>query len=228
MSIARLEGRLGHRFADPALIERALTHRSAGPRHYERLEFLGDGVLNFVITEALFQRCPATDEGGLTRLRASLVREETLAQVAEELGLSAILVLGPGELRSGAFRRRSILADAVEALLGAVLVDAGFEAAREVCLRLWAQRLDNLPDPQVLKDAKTQLQEVLQRDGRPRPQYDVLETEGPQHRQLFRVRCLLTDSGQTTEASGGSRRVAEQRAAGDMLALIEQGEGPDA
>lgn len=226
MNIARLEARLGHSFGDRALLERALTHRSAGPHHYERLEFLGDGALNFIITQALYLRCPDTDEGGLTRLRASLVREETLAQVAEELSLSAIVILGPGELRSGAFRRRSILADTVEAILGAVLVDAGFDAARDVCLRLWAQRLDSLPDPAQLKDAKTRLQEVLQSTGRARPQYEVLDTEGPPHRQLFRVRCLLADSGDSTDATGGSRRVAEQRAAAAMLALIELQRAP--
>ena len=221
MNAAKLTSKLGYVFLDKALAERALTHRSAGPCHYERLEFLGDGLLNFVIGQALYQTCPDAAEGDLTRLRASLVREETLAAVASEIGLGEAITFGSGELKSGAYRRRSILADAVEALLGAVLVDGGFEAARDACLRLWASRLENLPDPQSLKDPKTCLQELMQGASRPRPEYEVLEISGPAHRQNFRVACRLPDEDLSAEATGGSRRGAEQQAARVMLALVE-------
>ena len=202
-------------FRDQSLRSAALTHRSAGNRHNERLEFLGDSLLNFVIAEALFARLPEADEGDLTRLRSHLVRGETLAELAAEMQLGADIELGPGELKSGGHRRASIQADAFEALLGAILRDAGFDTAREIVLRIYAGRLDGLPPAASLKDAKTQLQEWLQaRDGA-RPEYLVLEESGPQHRKLFRVRCRARDA--EIEAVGSSRRQAEQSAARAML-----------
>lgn len=202
-------------FRDQGLRSAALTHRSAGNRHNERLEFLGDSLLNFVIAEALFARLPEADEGDLTRLRSHLVRGETLAELAAEMQLGADIELGPGELKSGGHRRASIQADAFEALLGAILRDGGFETAREIILRIYAERLEHLPPAASLKDAKTQLQEWLQaRDGA-RPEYLVLEESGPQHRKLFRVRCRARDA--EIEAVGSSRRQAEQSAARAML-----------
>lgn len=221
----RLSRRLGVEFSDPSLLERALTHRSAGSGHYERLEFLGDSLLSFVIAEHLYSQCPDASEGDLTRLRASLVREETLASVAESLGLSEFVQLGGGAARSGVFRRRSVLADMVEALLGAVLLDAGHNAARDCIHRWWGQRLLELPDPAGLKDPKTRLQEWLQGASRPRPEYDIVETSGPAHQQRFVVDCRLPDSGDTARGSGASRRGAEQNAARAMLRHLQQEPG---
>ncbi|MBI2383217.1 MAG: ribonuclease III [Gammaproteobacteria bacterium] len=220
--LARLEAALGHRFKNPDLLQRALTHRSRGAQNNERLEFLGDGLVNFVIGEALFRSRPQAEEGDLSRLRASLVREESLARVAGVLALGDVLALGPGELRSGGFRRESILADALEAVLGAVFLDDGFEAARDVCLRLFAQALTELPDPDTLKDPKTRLQEWLQGRGRPLPEYLVLNMEGPPHRQTFTAACRLRDTGEQTEAAGGSRKQAEQSAAEQMLNQLNE------
>ena len=212
-----LQDALGHRYSDQDLMLQALTHRSAGRHNYERLEFLGDGLLNFVVGAALYNRQPEAEEGDLSRLRASLVRESTLADIAVELDLQPLIKLGPGELRSGGFRRRSIQADIVEALIGAVFLDAGFEAARAVVLKLFNSRLDNLPDAESLKDAKTQLQEILQGQGRPLPQYETLKSEGPAHKQVFTVRCQLDDGSMFYDATGSSRRKAEQNAARAMI-----------
>lgn len=218
--LQRLCRALGHEFRDTRLLEQALTHRSLGATNNERLEFLGDGLLNFVAGAALYELRPKEEEGPLSRLRASLVREESLAKIARELNLGEVLRLGESELKSGGFRRDSILADALEALLGAVYLDAGFEAARATTLKLLAALLDNLPDPQTLKDPKTRLQELLQADSRPLPQYEILSESGPPHRREFVVRCTLSDSPDTAEASGISRRSAEQQAAEKMLALM--------
>ena len=212
---------LGYPFRDAALLQRALTHRSIGHDNNERLEFLGDALLNFVIGEALFLQQGKAAEGDLSRLRATLVREETLALVARRIDLGDAMLLGSGELKSGGFRRDSILADALEAVLGAVYLDGGFEAARELCLRLFAPELSHLPDPGSLKDAKTRLQENLQAASRPLPEYAVLSEEGPPHQRLFRVRCRLPDSGAETIAEGASRKVAEQRSAERMLLGLE-------
>lgn len=221
--VSRLARRLGHDFSDPGLLLQACTHRSCGPPHNERLEFLGDGLLNFTIGSALYRLRPSADEGALSRLRASLVCEDTLAKLARELDLGEALQLGSGELRSGGFRRASILADTVEALLGAIYLDAGFETASAVCLRLYHALLENLPDAASLKDAKTRLQEVLQSDGRPLPQYEVLDASGPAHRRRFHVRCSLGATDQrSTEAVNSSRKQAEQDAAAAMLAQLEQ------
>ncbi len=220
--IARLEQRLGHAFKDQNLLLQACSHRSYGPPHNERLEFLGDGLLNFVIGSTLYNLRPGANEGDLSRLRASLVREETLAQLARDLNLGDALRLGQGELRSGGFRRDSILADALEALLGAIHQDAGFEAARDTCLRLYQALLEVLPDARSLKDAKTRLQENLQGNGRPLPQYQVLDESGPPHHRRFHVCCTLKDADLQTEAVGNSRKLAEQDAAGMMLKQLEQ------
>lgn len=218
----RLSRALGHEFRDARLLDQALTHRSLGATNNERLEFLGDGLLNFVAGAALYERKPKEDEGPLSRLRASLVREESLAKIARDLNLGDVLKLGESELKSGGFRRDSILADALEALLGAVYLDAGFEAARAVTLKLLAPLLDNLPDPQSLKDPKTLLQEFLQGGSRPLPQYEILSESGPPHRREFLVRCSVSDADDVAEASGASRRIAEQRAAEQMLKKITQ------
>lgn len=216
-SHARLQQRLGYQFRDPALLQRALTHRSVGAGNNERLEFLGDGLLNFVVAQHLYQDRPRAEEGALTRLRASLVREETLAQLARELQLSEALHLGESELKSGGFRRDSILADALEAILGAIFLDSGYETARDTCLRWYTGVLQTLPDPESLKDPKTRLQEWLQAQSRPLPLYEVLAESGPAHRRRFQVQCRLLDGPQSAQAEGSSRRNAEQQAAETLL-----------
>ncbi|MEQ1437829.1 ribonuclease III [Fontimonas sp. SYSU GA230001] len=218
-----LQARLGHRFADPELLDRALSHRSLGGRNNERLEFLGDALLNFVAADTLYADKPGAEEGALSRLRAGLVREESLARLARELRLGEVIRLGESELKSGGFRRDSILADAVEALLGAVYLDAGFAKARTVCRNLLQPLLAELPEAEQLKDAKTRLQEWLQARARPLPRYEVLEEQGPPHARRFRVRCSLTDGDVHADAQASSRRGAEQQAAQAMLAQLEDG-----
>jgi len=215
MSIARdwLRERLGYTCRDATLLEAALTHRSAAALNNERLEFLGDAVLSFVVAEHLYRARPRASEGDLSRLRASLVSGETLAAVAAEHGLGDRLVLGEGELKSGGYRRKSILADALEAVVGAIYLDGGLDAARAVVEQLLRSRLDSLPAAALLKDAKTRLQEMLQGGGRDLPVYTVLAVSGPPHQQTFRVRCELPGSDLAAEAEGTSRRRAEQEAA---------------
>lgn len=212
-----LQRRIGYRFAEPLLLQRALTHRSVGASNNERLEFLGDALLNFTIAAALYELRTRAEEGALSRLRASLVREESLARVARDLQLSDVLTLGESELKSGGFRRDSILADALEALLGAVHIDGGFEAARDVCLHLFQPLLADLPDAETLKDPKTRLQEWLQARGRPLPRYEVLAESGPPHRRSFEICCRLVDGELFAGATGSSRRTAEQQAAEALL-----------
>lgn len=202
-------------FRDAELRRAALTHRSAGNRHNERLEFLGDAVLNFVIAEALFHRLPQADEGDLTRMRAHLVRGETLAALAADMNLGMDIELGPGELKSGGHRRASIQEDALEALLGAILCDAGFDVAKEQILQLFEVRLDTLPRPEELKDPKTRLQEWLQAAGRGLPEYQLVAESGPAHRKQFEATCGVAEN--LTRGSGRSRRAAEQDAARRML-----------
>jgi len=221
-ALDRLTRQLGYTFRDPQLLARALTHRSAGAANNERLEFLGDGLINFVVGEALFQARTAAEEGDLSRWRASLVCEESLARLADRLKLGDVLILGSGELKSGGFRRASILADTLEAVLGAVYLDGGFAPARETCLRLMQELLDQLPDAASLKDSKTRLQEFLQGRARPLPLYELLSAEGPPHEQWFTVRCRLADGAEGTEGRAGSRRGAEQEAAEKMLQLISE------
>lgn len=217
----RLCRALGYRFIDENHLLQALTHRSFGADNNERLEFLGDALLNLAIGAEVFRLRPKATEGDMSRLRASLVREETLANVARRLPLADAVRLGPGELRSGGFRRNSILADALEAVIGAVFLDGGHEPAAALCRRLLEPELTELPAAGSLKDPKTRLQEALQAVPRPLPEYTVLREEGPPHRRRFSVRCRLPDSGEEVEAEGLSRRGAEQQAAERMLAQLQ-------
>lgn len=214
-----LTDRIGHRFADPELRRRALTHRSAGARNNERLEFLGDALVNLIVAEALFSRWPHADEGALTRARAQLVREESLAQVARSLALGDLLELGPGELKSGGFRRDSILADAVEAVIGAIYLDAGFEICRAAVLRWFEPQLVSLPEGVPEKDPKTRLQEWLQARALALPEYRLLRAEGDDHEKIFHVACITSEPPCEQVGDGSSRRQAEQRAA---LAVLMQ------
>lgn len=216
-----LAGRLGWPARDPALVARALTHRSAGGADNERLEFLGDAVLSFVVAELLYREFGDAPEGDLSRYRAALVSGEALADVAEAVELGAHLRLGPGELRSGGFRRRSILADAFEALLGAVYLDGGLDAARGVVERLWRPRVAALRATPPPKDPKTRLQEYLQGRSLGLPHYSVETVSGEPHEQLFAVRCIVGPLGLSAEGRGTSRRRAEQQAAERILAGLE-------
>jgi ribonuclease III len=216
--------RLGYRIRDDVLLGAALTHRSAGGSHNERLEFLGDAVLNFAVADLLYREFPKAAEGELTRYRATLVSGESLADVAEVLGLGERLVLGPGELKSGGFRRRSILADALEALLGAVYLDGGPAAAADAVERLLRPRLAGLPEAVALKDPKTRLQEWLQGRGLPLPRYSVAAVRGEPHDQTFHVRCELDTPALHSEGKGSSRRRAEQEAAEQLYVQLENDE----
>lgn len=207
-----------HEFSEPALLAEALTHRSHSSRNNERLEFLGDAVLNVVITSELFHVRPNDNEGSLTRLRSRVVRRETLAEVARSIGLGDHLQMGEGTLKSGGFRRDSILSDALEAVLGAVYLDAGFEAAARVIREAFGDVIRSLPDAEELKDPKTRLQEWLQVRSRPLPVYTLVREEGADHAKHFHVACRLEDTGFEAEASGTSRRKAEQEAAAAVLA----------
>lgn len=211
---------LAYRFRDESLLEQALTHRSQGHRNYERLEFLGDSALSFVISCELYDRFPAATEGDLSRLRAQLVKGETLADIARGLSLGDSLRLGSGELKSGGRRRSSILADAVESLIGAVVLDGGFDSAREVIVHLYKGRFESLPDPDELKDPKTRLQEWLQQRSIGLPEYRLDATSGADHQRQFDISCRLPD-GRLFAGSGGSRRKAEQAAAADALAALQ-------
>jgi ribonuclease-3 len=218
---AALEKRLGHQFADPRLLEQALTHRSRGADNNERLEFLGDGVLGCAVADELYARFPQLSEGKLTRLRASLVREEALAEVAKTLGVGAFLRLGEGELAAGPEPRPSILADALEALLGAVFLDAGYDAARKTVLAAFGPLIERLDPERPAKDAKTRLQEVLQAKHRRLPQYEVVAVTGEAHRQAFVVECSVAELDLRAKGSGTSRQRAEQQAAKAMLEKLE-------
>ena len=209
------------RLGDPQLLERALSHRSVGSRNNERLEFLGDAVLGCVISEALYRRFPEADEGQLSRMRVALVKGTALAELAREIGLGEQLRLGAGERSGGGRRRASILADTLEAVFGALVLDQGFEACRECILRLFDGRLRDLDPARAAKDPKTRLQELLQGAGRPLPVYAVVATRGDDHAQTFTVRCALPDSGGEALDEGGSRRAAEQGAAAKLLAQLE-------
>ena len=219
---AALEKRLDHHFHDSDLLEQALTHRSYGPGNNERLEFLGDGVLGCAVARELYARYPGLPEGKLTRLRASLVREEALAEVAASLGIAAFLRLGEGEVSNAREPRQSILADAVEALVGAVFLDGGYEAARKAVLLAFAPLLERLDPEQPAKDSKTELQELLQGKHRPLPEYRVVSVRGAAHRQSFEVQCVVAELGLTATGTGSSRQRAEQQAATAMLGQLEK------
>ena len=211
-----------HAFGNPALEQQALTHRSAGKQHNERLEFLGDAILDMVISEYLFDRFPKADEGELSRRRARLVRGESLARLGRELELGKILILGPGELRSGGHRRNSSLADAVEALIAATYLDAGFDRTKQVILELFAQRLESLPDEEALKDPKTRLQELLQSKGAALPQYAMIESWGDDHERMFRCSCTIELLDRAFEGQGSSRKKAEQESAEAALKTLQE------
>lgn len=209
--------RLTHAFTHQGLLEQALTHRSAGAPHNERLEFLGDGIVNLMIAEALFMRWPKADEGALTRARAELVREASLATIARRLDLGSQLTMGPGEMKSGGHRRDSILADALEALVAAIYLDTGFEACRAVVLPWFEDALAALPVGKPEKDAKTRLQEWLQSKQRPLPLYELISESGDDHAKQFVARCTLSEPPLAAEGEGTSRRIAEQAAAAAVL-----------
>jgi ribonuclease III len=204
---------LGHRFTDAALLRTALTHRSHSAQNNERLEFLGDSVLNCVVADELYRRFPGLPEGDLSRVRAIMVRQQTLYECAEALGIGELLLLGEGELKSGGKRRPSILADALEAIIGAVYVDGGFEAAKQVVCTVLAPILQGADPAMLSKDAKTLLQEFLQGRRMPLPQYSIVATEGEAHCQRFKVECSIPQLAIRAVGEGTSRRAAEQSAA---------------
>ena len=209
----RLEQAIGHRFSDSSLLLTALTHRSHSSPHNERLEFLGDSILNGVIARQLYDRFPGVPEGDLSRLRANLVRQDSLHQLASSLSMGTFLRLGEGELKSGGSQRPSILADALEALFGAVWLDAGFDAASAVIVRVYSGMLAAIVPGEPIKDAKTRLQEYLQGRRLALPKYSLVATEGEAHAQQFKIACEIDPLHIRTEGSGGSRRAAEQMAA---------------
>ena len=216
-----LQRTLGHAFSDDGLLKQALTHRSAAPLHNERFEFLGDALVNLIVAQALFERWPKADEGALTRARAELVRESALAAIARQLDLGAHLILGPGEMKSGGHRRDSILADALEAVIAAIHLDAGFETCRNVVLPWFEVAIAALPPPnRVGKDAKTRLQEWLQARQRPLPAYVLLAESGDDHAKVFHVACDVAEPPSHGEGKGASRRSAEQAAAEAVLAQL--------
>lgn len=221
-SISELARRLGHDFSDPGLFELALTHRSCGKRNNERLEFLGDSILNFVIAEALYAKFPSAREGQMSRLRARLVKGETLSEIARELDIGDYLRLGSGELKSGGFRRDSILADAVEAIIGAIYLDTDLLCVRGFILRWFESRLESLDLNETLKDSKTRLQEFLQSRREALPKYELLSVEGEAHAQTFHIRCEVSLLTRPTDGVGSSRRQAEQEAARAALASLEK------
>ena len=219
-SLSRLERRLGHTFQNQELMLLALTHRSFAGRNNERLEFLGDAILNFVAGEALFERFPQAREGQLSRLRARLVKGETLAVLARGFELGEYLRLGSGELKSGGFRRESILADALEALIGAIYLDAGMDVARARVLDWLAGELDGLTLVDTNKDPKTRLQEFLQSRGAELPRYEVVDIQGEPHCRTFFVQCEIALLTEKTQGQGASRRIAEQVAAAAALVAL--------
>ncbi|MHB0774030.1 ribonuclease III [Halomonas sp. WWR20] len=224
-SLSTFSRRIGYQFRDPALLELALTHRSYGGDNNERLEFLGDSIVNFVIAEALFQRFPQAREGQLSRLRARLVKGVTLAELAREFALGEYLRLGSGEMKSGGFRRDSILADAVEAVIGAIYLDGGMEIAKTRVLSWYGTRLEALDLQDTLKDPKTRLQEFLQSRQSALPRYEVVTIEGEAHDQTFTIECHVDMLSDHTLGVGASRRHAEQQAAERALTRLESTRG---
>lgn len=221
-----LQQRLGHRYANAELLTRALTHRSFGADHNERLEFLGDAVLSLAISSLLFERFAGSDEGDLTRVRAHLVREETLHRVALQIGLPEVLNLSDGEARGGGAQRASILADALEAVIGAAFLDGGFDAARHMVQQLFGETIVSTDIGNWAKDAKTELQEWLQARRLPVPSYRISATRGQAHAQTFDVECSVPALGLTESGEGRSRRIAEQEAARRMLDALKVSDQP--
>lgn len=211
----------GIQFVDKSLLIKSLTHRSAGAKNNERLEFLGDAILGFVIAEILYQRFPNSDEGILSRLRASLVNQQSLASIARNMNLGDFIILGPGELKSGGFRRDSILSDALEALMGGLLKDQGFARCKEWILHIFAPQLDGLSLDNWEKDPKTRLQEALQGAKKALPVYKLRSQTGLPHDQIFVVNCIVEGVDKMLVGKGGSRKKAEQEAAEKMLHYLQ-------
>lgn len=220
-SLAALQQRLQHQFADASLLKRALTHRSFSSDHNERLEFLGDSVLGVVVADMLYRRLQNLPEGDLSRVRANLVKQDTLHQLAVSLGLPEVILLGEGEMRSGGQKRPSILADALEAVIGAVYLDAGFAAAQALVQRLYQPVQINSEMEAIGKDPKTELQEWLQGRRMKLPSYRVVATLGAAHKQSFDVECEIPELNRAERGIGGSRRAAEQAAATAMLQILK-------
>lgn len=219
--LKRLEKKLGYTFQDEDLLKRAITHRSAASKHNERLEFLGDSILSLVIAEALYHGFPDISEGDMSRMRATLVREKTLAELAREFELGEYLILGPGELKSGGFRRESILADTVEAIIGAIYLDSDMDSIRRLLLAWYAERLDSIRPGAEQKDPKTRLQELLQGRRKPLPSYAVIKVKGEAHNQEFTVQCEIDGLEAAVIGVGSSRRKAEQAAAERALEQLK-------
>lgn len=211
---------LHYRFNDAGLFNQALTHRSATGHNNERLEFLGDAVLDFVISDAVYKARPGASEGDLSKLRSSLVKDTSLAALATDLGLGEHLILGSGELKTGGHRRASILADALEAIFGAVFLDSGFEAAKDIIERVFSSRLADLPDADQLRDPKTRLQEWMQARRMGLPDYELVSVTGKAHKQRFEVSCTISEMSSVTFGESTTRRKAEQKAAAAMLAKL--------
>ena len=225
-ALQALQSRLGHQFAQPELLRRALTHRSWGAEHNERLEFLGDAVLSLAVSSLLYERHAGSDEGDLTRVRAHLVREESLHRAALGLALPEVLRMSEGEMRGGGAQRPSILADAVEALIGAVFLDGGYEPAQALVQRLFGEVIDATEAENWGKDAKTELQEWLQARRVPVPAYRITATRGQAHAQTFEVECVVATLGLAERGEGRSRRTAEQEAARRMLDALKASDQP--
>ncbi len=219
--LTTLSKRLAYQFNDLELLNIALTHRSANKNHYERMEFLGDAILNVTITDDLYHRFPKASEGDLSRLRASLVKGDTLSELAKSLALGEYLRLGSGELKSGGFRRNSILADVFESIIGAIYLDGGNECSKKFILEQFDERLNAADITKNLKDPKTRLQELLQAKGCDLPNYEITNTSGQAHNQTFDVTCHVALVPEPTEGTGNSRRKAEQAAAQQMLEILE-------
>lgn len=220
IDLRKLEQAFGLRFSDPGLLQQALTHRSRSNRNNERLEFLGDSVLGFVVAEDLYYRFPDIPEGRLSRMRSYVVRKETLARIARSMALQDLLQLGEGELKSGGFNRDSILADCLEAVIGAVYLDQGMDDARSFIQRIFEEVLGSLTLDTIYKDSKSRLQEYLQQRGEPVPNYEIVSVSGEPHDQTFEVACLVSLAPEPFRGTGSSRRSAEQRAAKFALASL--------
>ncbi|WP_173292417.1 ribonuclease III [Thiosulfativibrio zosterae] len=220
--IQRLEKALGYTYQNKDFLLRALTHRSVGARNNERLEFLGDSLVNFMIADILYHQFEKISEGDLSRIRAHLVKGDTLAEIGKEFNLSEFLKLGPGELKSGGFRRLSIIADAVEAIIASIYEDGGLDECREFVKRIYVSRLEDLDPKEVGKDPKTRLQELLQSMQEPLPEYSVISVNGPAHAQMFTISCYVAKLNTKFEATASNRRKAEQKSAKQALSKLEE------
>ncbi len=224
-SLAALMRKIDYQFDDIELLKLALTHRSKGAQNYERLEFLGDSILGFVVAELLYTKFPKLAEGKLSRMRSSLVRKETLAVVARDIGMSDYLILGEGELKSGGFNRDSILADTIESMIGALYLDADFETASRFIHTFFESLFAEISEESTFKDPKSKLQEAMQKQGMQLPNYKIVDTLGEQHDQQFTVQCSLVDLPVSSKATAHSRRSAEQKAAEQVLKLVNEKNG---